>query len=61
MVHQESLSLHHPLQAREARKKALEEMNEGTKSAFQNMKFYKFYPVQTPDSPDVSDTKVGLC
>lgn len=26
--------------------------------AFQNMKFYKFYPVPTPDSPDVSNVKV---
>lgn len=44
-------------EAREARKKALEEMSEETKAAFQNMKFYKFYPVPTPDSPDVSQVK----
>ncbi|KAI8563975.1 hypothetical protein RHMOL_Rhmol03G0149900 [Rhododendron molle] len=36
-------------EAREARKKALAEMSEKTKTAFQNMKFYKFYPVPTPD------------
>ncbi|XP_052198074.1 protein HEAT INTOLERANT 4-like isoform X2 [Diospyros lotus] len=43
--------------AREARKKALEEMNEETKAAFLNMRFYKFYPVATPDTPDVSNVK----
>ncbi|KAF7134526.1 hypothetical protein RHSIM_Rhsim08G0007600 [Rhododendron simsii] len=45
-------------EARQARKKALEEMSEETKAAFQNIKFYKFYPVPTPDSPDVSNVKV---
>ncbi|XP_030975263.1 protein HEAT INTOLERANT 4-like [Quercus lobata] len=44
-------------EAREARKKALEEMTEESKVAFENMRFYKFYPVQTPDSPDVSSVK----
>ncbi|PSS21532.1 2-oxoglutarate-dependent dioxygenase DIN11 [Actinidia chinensis var. chinensis] len=44
-------------EAREARKKALQEMSDETKAAFQNMKFYKFYPVPTPDSPDVSNVK----
>ncbi|XP_057502049.1 protein HEAT INTOLERANT 4-like [Actinidia eriantha] len=44
-------------EAREARKKALQEMSEETKAAFQNMKFYKFYPVPTPDTPDVSNVK----
>ncbi|KAH6808202.1 myosin-H heavy protein [Perilla frutescens var. frutescens] len=44
-------------QAREARKKAREEMSNQTKSAFENMKFYKFYPVPTPDTPDVSSVK----
>ncbi|GFY80300.1 hypothetical protein Acr_01g0001090 [Actinidia rufa] len=46
-------------EAREARKKALQEMSEETKAAFQNMKFYKFYPVPTPDTPDVSNVKIG--
>ncbi|KAF8404519.1 hypothetical protein HHK36_009404 [Tetracentron sinense] len=41
-------------EAREARKKAIEEMSEQTKAAFENMQFYKFYPVQTEDTPDVS-------
>ncbi|KAI3431096.1 uncharacterized protein J3R85_008015 [Psidium guajava] len=45
-------------EAREARKKALEEMSEETKSAFHSMKLYKFYPVQTPDTPDISKSKV---
>lgn len=44
-------------QAREARKKALEEMSEETKAAFENMRFYKFYPVPTPDTPDISNVK----
>ncbi|KAB1998652.1 hypothetical protein ES319_D12G104200v1 [Gossypium barbadense] len=44
-------------QAREARKKALGEMSEETKAAFVNMRFYKFYPVPTPDTPDVSNVK----
>ncbi|GAB4847668.1 Protein HEAT INTOLERANT 4 [Ancistrocladus abbreviatus] len=44
-------------EAREARKKALEEMSAETKAAFENMKFYKFYPTGTPDSPDVSSVK----
>ncbi|KAL8456892.1 hypothetical protein ACS0TY_034937 [Phlomoides rotata] len=44
-------------EAKEARKKAREELNDGAKTAFKNMKFYKFYPVSTPDSPDVSDVK----
>ena len=33
-------------------------MSEETKAAFERMKFYKFYPVQTPDTPDVSNVKV---
>ncbi|KAK6922924.1 hypothetical protein RJ641_011228 [Dillenia turbinata] len=44
-------------EAREARRKALDEMSEETKAAFENMRFYKFYPVQTPDTPDVSGVK----
>ncbi|KAF6175653.1 hypothetical protein GIB67_022655 [Kingdonia uniflora] len=44
-------------EAREARKKALQEMGEETKEAFKNMRFYKFYPVKTSDSPDVSEVK----
>nr|KYP67575.1 Myosin-H heavy chain [Cajanus cajan] len=46
-------------EAREARKKAIEEMSEETKAAFESMRFYKFYPVQSPDAPDVSNVKVG--
>ncbi|RWW66674.1 hypothetical protein BHE74_00025953 [Ensete ventricosum] len=45
--------------AKEARKKAIEDMDPKTKAAFENMKFYKFYPVQTPDTPDISKVKVA--
>ncbi|KAG5155356.1 hypothetical protein JHK82_013325 [Glycine max] len=44
-------------EAREARKKAIEEMSEETKAAFESMRFYKFYPVQSPEAPDVSNVK----
>ncbi|XP_021759208.1 uncharacterized protein LOC110724121 [Chenopodium quinoa] len=47
-------------EAREARRKALEEMSEETKAAFENMRFYKFYPVATPDTPDVSGVKASF-
>lgn len=33
-------------------------MDPKTKAAFENMRFYKFYPVQTPDTPDISSVKV---
>ena len=46
------------MQAKEARRKALEEMSEGTRQAIENQRFYKFYPVQTPDTPDISNVKV---
>ncbi|PWA56850.1 hypothetical protein CTI12_AA414080 [Artemisia annua] len=42
------------LEAREKRKKALEEMDQNAVAAFENMRFYKFYPGATPDTPDVS-------
>ncbi|OAY74799.1 hypothetical protein ACMD2_15088 [Ananas comosus] len=45
-------------QAREARRKAIEDMDPKTKAAFENMQFYKFYPVQTLDTPDISSVKV---
>ncbi|CAL9229787.1 unnamed protein product [Arabidopsis halleri] len=44
-------------EAKDARKKAIEEMSEDTKQAFQKMKFYKFYPQPSPDTPDVSGVK----
>ncbi|KAH9294740.1 hypothetical protein KI387_038328, partial [Taxus chinensis] len=44
-------------QAKEARKKAVEEMSPESKAAFENMRFYKFYPVQTPGTPDISNVK----
>eukprot|EP00246_Nothoceros_aenigmaticus_P007324 TRINITY_DN2103_c0_g1_i1.p1 TRINITY_DN2103_c0_g1~~TRINITY_DN2103_c0_g1_i1.p1 ORF type:complete len:323 (-),score=68.10 TRINITY_DN2103_c0_g1_i1:220-1188(-) len=42
---------------RETRKRAIESMSEETKSALQNMKFFKFYPVAGPDVPDISECK----
>ncbi|CAK7337922.1 unnamed protein product [Dovyalis caffra] len=47
-------------EAKEARRKALEEMNEETRQAFENLRFYKFYPVQTPDTPDLSRVKASF-
>ncbi|KAL6552195.1 Protein HEAT INTOLERANT 4 [Orobanche gracilis] len=44
-------------EVREARKKVLAEMSDETRAAFGNMKFFKFYPVTTPDTPDVSSVK----
>lgn len=35
-------------------------MSEETKAAFESMKFYKFYPVQSPEAPDVSAVKVDV-
>ncbi|KAJ4779633.1 Serine/Threonine-kinase [Rhynchospora pubera] len=45
-------------QAREARRKMIESMNPEVKAAFENMKLYKFYPVSTPDTPDINSCKV---
>lgn len=47
-------------QAREARKKKIEDMTEADKLEYENMRFYKFYPVQTPDTPDISQVKVAF-
>jgi hypothetical protein len=33
-------------------------MDPKMKEAFENIKFYKFYPVKTPDTPDVNNVKV---
>ncbi|XP_019177292.1 PREDICTED: uncharacterized protein LOC109172567 [Ipomoea nil] len=44
-------------EAREARKKAIAEMSAEKKAAFDDMRFYKFYPVTSPDAPDVSNVK----
>ncbi|KAJ8437974.1 hypothetical protein Cgig2_033707 [Carnegiea gigantea] len=43
--------------ARETRKKAVEEMSAEKKAELKNIKFYKFYPVATPDTPDISRVK----
>ncbi|RLM52833.1 hypothetical protein C2845_PMPSC032374 [Panicum miliaceum] len=42
-------------QAEEARKKAFEDMDPKTREAFESIKFYKFYPVKTEDTPDVDN------
>ncbi|XP_066383187.1 protein HEAT INTOLERANT 4-like [Miscanthus floridulus] len=44
-------------QAKEARKKAIDDMDPKMKEAFENIKFYKFYPEKTPDTPDVNNEK----
>ncbi|XP_077224692.1 protein HEAT INTOLERANT 4-like [Tasmannia lanceolata] len=44
-------------EAREARKRAIEAMDQDTKTAYESMRFYKFYPVQAPDTPDISQWK----
>ncbi|CAM6088879.1 unnamed protein product [Calypogeia fissa] len=43
--------------AREMRRKAIEEMSPETKEALENMKFYKFYPKKSADAPDISESK----
>lgn len=45
-------------QAKEARRKEIEEMSPETKAAYENMRFYKFYPVPSPGTPDISGLKV---
>ncbi|KAJ0260723.1 Protein HEAT INTOLERANT 4 [Hirschfeldia incana] len=44
-------------EAKDARRKAIEDMSEDTKQAFQSMKFYKFYPLPSTETPDVSGVK----
>ncbi|XP_077213959.1 protein HEAT INTOLERANT 4-like [Tasmannia lanceolata] len=44
-------------EAREARKRAIEAMDQDAKAAYESMRFYKFYPVQTPGTPDISQWK----
>ncbi|GJN01451.1 hypothetical protein PR202_ga18718 [Eleusine coracana subsp. coracana] len=43
-------------QAKKAAKKATDDMDTNTKEAFENIKLYKFYPMKTPDTPDVERT-----
>nr|TKW14754.1 hypothetical protein SEVIR_5G186900v2 [Setaria viridis] len=45
------------LQAKEARNKAIDDMDPKEKEAFENIEFYKFYPMKTPDTPDVDSVK----
>jgi hypothetical protein len=49
------------MQAKEARKKAIDDMDPKLKEALQNIRFYKFYPIKTPDTPDVSKVQVCSC
>jgi hypothetical protein len=49
------------LQAKEARKKAIDDLDPKLKEAMQNIRFYKFYPVKTEDTPDVSKVQVCSC
>ncbi|KMZ66802.1 hypothetical protein ZOSMA_289G00430 [Zostera marina] len=43
--------------AKEARRKAREDMDTTTRAAFENIQFYKFYPARSPDTPDISAVK----
>ncbi|GAB4848335.1 hypothetical protein Ancab_003027 [Ancistrocladus abbreviatus] len=45
-------------EVRKARVEASEETNVETNAALENVKVYKFYPVPTTDTPDVSSVKV---
>ncbi|CAH2043439.1 unnamed protein product [Thlaspi arvense] len=40
--------------AKQDREKAMEGMSEETKEAYKEMKLYKFYPLPSPDTPDLS-------
>lgn len=44
-------------QAKEARKEAIDNMDPEKKKAFENIKFFKFYPVNALDAPDLSIQK----
>jgi hypothetical protein len=44
--------------AKQARKKALEDMSKDLIEGFENMKFYKFYPTKSEKYPDISEMKV---
>uniref|UniRef100_A0ACD5T7R9 Uncharacterized protein n=1 Tax=Avena sativa TaxID=4498 RepID=A0ACD5T7R9_AVESA len=46
-------------QAKEARKEAIDKMDPELKKAFENIQFYKFYPVNALDAPDLSIQKVN--
>ena len=45
-------------EAKQARKKALDEMSKDLLEGFQNMKFYKFYPIKSDKYPDISEMQV---
>nr|XP_027107574.1 protein HEAT INTOLERANT 4-like [Coffea arabica] len=41
-------------EAREAKEKMLQEMGDETRAAFDSIRFYKFYPVSLPGSPEIA-------
>ncbi|KAL5720498.1 Protein HEAT INTOLERANT 4 [Ranunculus cassubicifolius] len=47
-------------EAKETRRKAVEEMSAENIDAYDNMRFYKFYPVPAPNTPDVSGVKASF-
>ncbi|CAH1421720.1 unnamed protein product [Lactuca virosa] len=47
-------------EAREKRKNARESMSEEEKAAFESIKFYKFYPLNTPSTPDSECLKTAF-
>ena len=46
------------LQEREQKKKALDDMSDEVKEGLKNMKFYKYYPIASEDTPDITSVKV---
>lgn len=44
-------------EAKQAKKKAMEEMSQDLRQGFQNMKFFKFYPVRSEKYPDITEMK----
>ncbi|PIA24998.1 hypothetical protein AQUCO_13500015v1 [Aquilegia coerulea] len=47
-------------EAEEARKKAIEEMDEETKAAYSNIKIYKIYPLNTPEFPPLPNKTLQI-
>ncbi|PIA29261.1 hypothetical protein AQUCO_06100044v1 [Aquilegia coerulea] len=48
------------IKSKEANQEAKKELTEKYDSAYKGMWFYKFYPVRTPDTPNVSNFKAGF-
>eukprot|EP00850_Spirogloea_muscicola_P011317 SM000070S21283 [mRNA] locus=s70:33176:36042:+ [translate_table: standard] len=47
------------MQEKAKRQKALDDMSEQTKKSLQDMRFYKFYPVPSDNTPDISSLKAA--